>query len=83
MDQVLRMVVLQGLRMTIFGLATGIAAALALSRVLSGLVFGVSTTDTVTYAAVCVLLISIALLASIIPAYRAARLDPIGTLRDE
>jgi putative ABC transport system permease protein len=83
MDQVLRMIVMQGLKMTVFGLAIGIAAAFAVGRVLTGLLFGVSTTDAVTYTIVCVVLICIALLASIIPAYRAARLEPIGTLRDE
>lgn len=83
MDQVLGMVVLQGIKMTILGLAIGIAAAFAMGRLLSGLVFGVSTTDIVTYGFVSVLLMGIALLASIIPAWRAARLDPIGTLRDE
>jgi predicted permease len=82
-DQVLGMVVLQGLKMTVFGLGIGVVAAFVLGHVLTGLVFGVSTTDSVTYVVVCVLLICIALLASIIPAYRAARLDPIGTLRDE
>ena len=83
MDQVLGMIVLQGLKMTVFGLGIGVVLAFLLGHVLSGLVFGVSTTDGVTYAAVCVLLVFIALSASIIPAYRAARLDPIGTLRDE
>lgn len=69
--------------MTIFGLAIGVLAAFFVGHLLSGLIFGVTTTDSVTYAVVCVLLICIALFASVIPAYRAARLDPIGTLRDE
>lgn len=83
MAQVLRMIVLQGLRMTLIGLALGIAAAIALGRVLATLLFGVSATDTITYAAVSLLLDGVALLASIIPAYRAARVDPIRTLREE
>jgi ABC-type antimicrobial peptide transport system permease subunit len=82
-QQVLRMVVLQGLKMTAIGLAIGIAAALALGRVLEGLLFGVSGTDFATYAVVSLLLGSVALLASAIPAYRATRVDPIKTLRDE
>jgi putative ABC transport system permease protein len=83
MPQVLRMVVMQGLRMTVAGLAIGIAAALALGRVLASLLFGVSGADVVTYAAVSLLLGCVALFASVVPAYRAARVDPIRTLRDE
>jgi putative ABC transport system permease protein len=83
MPQVLRMIVMQGLKMTMAGLAIGIAAALALGRVLESLLFKVSETDGVTYVAVSLLLGCVALLASIVPAYRAARVDPIRTLRDE
>ena len=82
-EQVLRMVVMEGLRMTAAGLAVGIVAAFALGRLLSSLLFGVSSTDAVTYVVVSVLLASIALLASVVPAYRAARVDPIKTLREE
>jgi len=82
-QQVLRMVVMQGLKMTAIGLAIGIAAALALGRVLASLLFGVSAADITTFAAVSLLLGCIALLASAIPAYRATRVDPIRTLRDE
>jgi putative ABC transport system permease protein len=81
--QVLRMIVMQGLRMTVVGLAIGIAAALALGRVLASLLFGVSGTDIVTYCAVSLLLACVALFASVVPAYRATRVDPIRTLRDE
>jgi predicted permease len=81
--QVLRLVVLHGLRMTAIGLAIGIAAALALGHVLTSLLFGVSAADIATFAAVSLLLGCIALLASAIPAYRATRVDPIKTLRDE
>jgi len=83
MSQVLRMIVMQGLKMTVAGLALGIAAAFALGRVLAGLLFGVSATDIVTYVAVSLLLGCVALLASVVPAYRAASVDPIRTLRDE
>ncbi len=82
-QQVLRMVVMQGLKMTAIGLAIGIAAALALGRVLASLLYGVSAADITTFAAVSFLLGCIALLASAIPAYRATRVDPIKTLRDE
>jgi len=82
-QQVLRMVVMQGLKMTAIGLAIGIAAALALGRVLASLLFGVSAAYIPTFAAVSLLLGCIALLASAIPAYRATCVDPIRTLRDE
>jgi predicted permease len=82
-QQVLSLVVLQGLKMTAIGLAIGIAAALALGRVLTSLLFGVSAADITTFAAVSLLLGCIALVASAIPAYRATRVDPIKTLRDE
>jgi predicted permease len=82
-SQVLRMVVLQGLKMTGVGLAIGIAAAFALGRLLESLLFGVSATDLATYVAVSLLLALVAVLASAIPAFRATRVDPIKTLRDE
>jgi putative ABC transport system permease protein len=81
--QVLRMVVMHGMKITVVGLALGIAAALAVSRALASLLFGVGVTDFATYAAVSLLLISVALLASVVPAYRATRIDPIRTLRDD
>jgi putative ABC transport system permease protein len=81
--KVLRMIVMQGLKMTVAGLVVGIAAALALGRVLESLLFDVSATDASTYVVVSLLLGLVALLASIVPAYRAARVDPIRTLRDE
>jgi len=65
------------------GLALGMIAAFALGRLLESLLFGVSATDMVTYAAVSLLLGLVALLASVVPAYRATRVDPIRTLRDE
>jgi putative ABC transport system permease protein len=83
MSQVLRLIVMQGLKMTVAGLAIGIAAALALGHVVASLLFEVSETDAVTFAAVSLLLGCVALLASIVPAYRAACVDPIRTLRDE
>jgi ABC-type antimicrobial peptide transport system permease subunit len=82
-QQVLRMVVIQGLKLTIIGLGIGIAATLLLGRVLASLLFGVSTTDIATFAAVSLLLGCIALLASAVPAYRATRVDPVKILRDE
>ena len=80
---VLRRVVLDGLRPTLLGIAIGIAAAISMSRVLSSAIYGVKATDVSTYAAVATLLASVGVLASIIPAYRATRIDPLRTLRDE
>ena len=83
MDQVLSMVVIEGLKMTLIGVGVGIAAAVALGRVLASLLFGVSSTDAPTYLVVSLLLASVAVLASVLPAYRAARVDPMKTLREE
>jgi putative ABC transport system permease protein len=80
---VLRLVVVEGLKPTIVGLVIGILGALALGRVLSSMIFGVSTRDVTTYASVSVLLVGAALGASLIPAWRATKVDPIRSLRDE
>jgi predicted permease len=82
-SDVLRMVVLQGMRPALVGMAVGLAAALALGRVLSSLIFGVRATDPGTFAAVAVLLAAVALAACLIPARRAARVSPTTALRDE
>ncbi|MBI3667063.1 MAG: ABC transporter permease, partial [Acidobacteria bacterium] len=80
---VLQLVLKQGIRLVAIGLAVGLAAALALSRLLSSLLFGVSAADPATFFVVSVLLTAIALLASYIPARRAARVDPMAALRYE
>src|SRR5215469_2766138 len=80
---VLRMVVAEGLRPTLIGVAIGVAGALALSRVLGSLVYGVQATDIPTFVSVSVLLIAVGLFASALPAYRASRVNPLDTLRDE
>jgi putative ABC transport system permease protein len=61
----------------------GLGAAFALTRVMRGLLFGVSATDPATFAAVAGVLAMVALLASYLPARRAARLDPAAVLREE
>ncbi len=73
----------QGLGLIAAGVVLGALAALSLGRFLSALLFGVGATDPVTFAAVALLLVAIALLASIVPALRAARLDPASVLRSE
>jgi putative ABC transport system permease protein len=80
---VLRTVVLEGMKPTLLGVAIGAGGALALGHVLSNLIFQIKPTDPITFLAVTVLLALIALLASIIPAYRATRVDPIVALRYE
>jgi putative ABC transport system permease protein len=80
---VLRMIVFQGMRTALVGVAIGLAAALALGRVLASLLYGVRASDPGTYVAVAALLCAVALGASLLPAMRAARIDPIRTLREE
>jgi ABC-type antimicrobial peptide transport system permease subunit len=83
LGDVLRMVVFEGLKPTLLGVVIGVAGALALGRILSGLIYGVKPTDPVTFVAVAFLLTVIALVASIIPAYRATKVDPMVALRYE
>jgi putative ABC transport system permease protein len=80
---VLRLVMMEGMKPALAGLAIGIVGALVLGRVVAGLVYGVSTRDPITYLSVSLLLALVALLATVVPAYRATRVDPIKTLRDE
>jgi predicted permease len=80
---VLRLVVLQGMRAVLVGVAIGIVAAFALSRVLASLLYNLSDKDPATFAAVAVLLMLVALAACYIPARRAMRVDPIVVLRYE
>jgi predicted permease len=80
---VLRMIVFQGMRTALVGVAIGLAAALALGRVLASLLYGVRASDPATFAAVAAVLCAVALAASLLPAMRAARIDPVRTLREE
>ena len=81
--EVLRMVVGYGGRLAAIGIAIGVVAALAMSRVLRSLLFGVSATDPATFAGVAALLALVAVLASWLPARRAARIDPTVAMRAE
>jgi putative ABC transport system permease protein len=78
---VLRLVVGEGMLMALAGIAVGVACALALSRVVSGLLYGVRPTDPPTYVTIAALLCIVALVASVVPARRAARVDPAVALR--
>ena len=77
------MVVRQGLLLTLTGAAIGLAGAFAVTRVLSSLLYGIGATDAATFATVSFLLIAVAVLASYIPACRAAKVDPMVALRFE
>jgi predicted permease len=80
---ILRMVLSQGLRLAIAGAAFGLVGALVVAHLMAGVLYGVRPTDPVTFAAVALLLIGVALLACYIPARRAIRVDPLVALRYE
>ena len=80
---VLRMIVMEGLRPTLIGMALGIGGAVALGRLLTSMIFGVKPTDLNTYLAVIVVLLAVSLAASLLPAYRATRVQPLEVLREE
>jgi putative ABC transport system permease protein len=80
---VVRMVIRQGMTMAALGVALGIGAALALTRLMSGVLFGVSPHDPLAFIGATTLLAAVALLACWVPAHRATRLDPIEVLRAE
>jgi putative ABC transport system permease protein len=80
---VLGMVIRQGASLALIGILLGLSGAFALTRLLSNLLFGVSSTDPLTFAAVALGLLAVALLASFIPARRATRISPVTALRYE
>jgi ABC-type antimicrobial peptide transport system permease subunit len=82
-QDVLRMVLGQGMRTILIGVAIGILGSFALTRTVSSLLFGVTATDPVTFGGVTLLLITAALLACYLPAMRATKVDPMVALRDE
>jgi predicted permease len=82
-SDVLKMVVTDGMKPILIGVAIGLAAALALSRLIVSLIFNVRPTDPATFAAVAALLITVGIAANILPAYRATRIEPTRTLRED
>lgn len=83
LHHVLRMVVYEGMRLALLGVLIGVVVALALGRVMANLIFQVRPSDPLTFLAVALLLAMVAFLASVIPAYRAAKVDPMKALRYE
>ncbi len=82
-SDVLRMVIWRGMSLALIGVALGLAAAFALTRVMKNLLFEVSPTDPMTFMLIALLLIVVALIASYIPARRATKVDPLQALRHE
>ncbi len=80
---VVRLIVGQGMGMAVIGIGIGLSLAFALTRVMSGLLFEVSTTDTPTFVVISLLPLAVALAASLLPAWRALKVDPMEALRYE
>ncbi|HKA22578.1 MAG TPA: ABC transporter permease [Blastocatellia bacterium] len=78
-----KMVMNEGVKLAVVGLAIGLACALVLTRLLGRLLFEISAADPLTYAEIAILLVSVSLLASFLPAWRATRVDPMAALRYE
>jgi len=81
--EVLALVIRQGMAVILAGVAAGLVASFALTRLLAVLLYGVTPTDALTFSAVAALEISIAVVACLVPAWRASRVDPIRALRYE
>jgi predicted lysophospholipase L1 biosynthesis ABC-type transport system permease subunit len=81
--QIVRQFLVQGLRVSLLGCAAGLALAAACTRLLAGMLYGVSASDSVTLGGVVVIVLTVSVLASLLPAIRASRVEPMQVLRDE
>ena len=81
--QVLTLVLRGGVKLALMGIVAGIAGAALLTRIMGGLLHGVTATDPVTFAAVAAGLLAVAIIASAVPAWRATRVDPVAALKTE
>ncbi len=81
--QIVRQFLAQGLRVSLLGCLAGLALAAAGTRLLAGMLYGVSASDITTLAGVIALVLAVSIAASLIPALRASRVDPMQVLRDE
>jgi ABC-type antimicrobial peptide transport system permease subunit len=80
---VLKLVITETIVLALTGIALGTGAALALSRIISSLLFGISSNDPITFISIPLFLLGVALLASYIPAWKATKIDPVIALRAE
>ena len=81
--QIFRMVLGEGLTLSLTGLAIGLVGALGLGQAISSLLFGVSPTDSLTFVSVSLLLITVGLAACCLPARRAMKVEPVAALRQD
>jgi predicted permease len=81
--RIIQMILRQGVELAAVGIGAGLIGALALTRAMSGLLFGISATDALTFCAVVLILAMVGVLATYIPAWRATKVDPIVALREE
>lgn len=82
-QNIFRVIVVRGLKPTAVGIAAGFVAAIALGRVVTSMVYGVSSRDTATLVSVMVLMVLVSLAASLVPAVRATKVSPLAVIREE